>query len=67
MPTYEYKTEVMGHGFMGIHKGEIKRSELEARLNALGIEGWELWETFFDQKLQGEKDGHLLVFRRAKG
>jgi hypothetical protein len=22
--------------------------------------------TFFDQKLHGEKDGHLLIFRRPK-
>ena len=62
--SYEYTTEVMTHGFMGVHKGELKRSEFEQRLNARGAEGWDLVHVWFDQKMQGEKDGHLLIFRR---
>ena len=64
---YEYRTEVMTHGFMGIHKGEIKRSMLVEILNDMGRDGWDLVHVWFDQKLQGEKDGHLLIFRREDG
>jgi hypothetical protein len=60
----EYTTAVMTHGFMGVHKGEISRVELEAQLTAKGSEGWELLHVWFDQKLQKEKDGHLLIFKR---
>jgi hypothetical protein len=60
----EYTTAVMTHGFMGVHKGEINRTELEAQLTAKGSEGWELLHVWFDQKLQKEKDGHLLIFKR---
>jgi Domain of unknown function (DUF4177) len=63
MAAYEYKTEVIEHASER-HKGELKRSELEARLNALGREGWDIRLVFLDQTLQGEKDGHLLIFRR---
>jgi hypothetical protein len=62
--AYEYSTAVLTHGFMGIHKGEIKRSLLEQALNQKGAEGWDLVHVWFDQKLQQEKDGHLLIFRR---
>jgi hypothetical protein len=60
----EYTTAVMTPGFMGVHKGEINRTELEAQLSAKGSEGWELVHVWFDQKLQREKDGHLLIFKR---
>jgi hypothetical protein len=60
----EYTTAVMTHGFMGVHKGEINRQELEVQLNAQGSDDWELIHVWFDQKLQKEKDGHLLIFKR---
>lgn len=63
-PAFEYKTAVMSHGFLGRHKGELKRGDLEVILSRLGRERWELVHVWFDQKLQGEKDGHLLIFRR---
>ena len=65
MPEFSYSTEVMTHGFMGMHKGEIKRADLEQLLNAKGADGWDLVHVWFDQKLQGEKDGHLMIFRRS--
>jgi hypothetical protein len=61
----EYKTEVLTHGFMGMHKGEINREKLEAALGALGRDGWELMWVLPDAKLDKEKDGHLLIFKRA--
>jgi ribosomal protein L7/L12 len=62
---YEYTTAVLTHGFMGFHKGELKRGELARQLTEKGAEGWELVHVWFDQKLHGEKDGHLLIFRRS--
>jgi Domain of unknown function (DUF4177) len=60
----EYTTSVVTHGFMGRNREEIKRSELEAELNRMGAEGWELCYISFDVAFQREKDGHLLVFKR---
>jgi Domain of unknown function (DUF4177) len=60
----EYTTSVLTHGFMGRHREEVARAELEEELNRLGADGWELSHVFFDLALQGEKDGHLLVFKR---
>ncbi len=61
---WDYRTVVMGHGLMGWHKDEIKRGDLEKQLDSLGREGWELVHVYFDQKLHGEKDGHLMIFKR---
>ena len=61
---WDYKTVVMGHGFMGWHKDEVHRGKLEEQLDQLGSEGWELIHVWWHQKLQGEKDGHLMVFKR---
>ena len=38
MPTYEYLTDVMTHGFMGRKEEELDRKEFEQRLNALGAD-----------------------------
>ena len=37
---------------------------LPMQLDGLGEEGWELIHVWWNQKLQGEKDGHLMVFKR---
>jgi hypothetical protein len=62
--AWDYRTVVMGHGFMGWHKDEINRRDLETQLDQLGRDGWELVHVWFDQKLHSEKDGHLMVFKR---
>jgi hypothetical protein len=64
MPRYEYTTDVVTHGLLGRKEEEIDRAELEKRLNALGAEGWEFDKLVRDVALHGEKDGHLLIFRR---
>ncbi len=51
--------------FMGRHKEELKRSALEEQLDQLGSEGHELCWVLTDQALQHEKDGHVLIFKRA--
>jgi hypothetical protein len=52
---FEYMTSVLSHGFMGRHKGELKRAELEAALNERGRDGWELVHVWFDQGLSGRE------------
>jgi Domain of unknown function (DUF4177) len=64
MASYEYRTDVITHGLLGRKEEEIDRRELEERLNALGAEGWEFDKLVRDVALHGEKDGHLLVFKR---
>ena len=67
MATWEYTTTVVTHGFMGRQSEELNRKELEAALNELGADGWELATAFLDSALHGEKDGHVLVFKRQVG
>ncbi|HEX4625636.1 MAG TPA: DUF4177 domain-containing protein [Solirubrobacteraceae bacterium] len=64
---FEYTTSVVTRGFMGRNAEELNRSDLESELNRMGAEGWELVHVFFDTALQREKDGHLLIFKRAVG
>ena len=63
-PVWDYKVVVLTHGLMGWHKGELDRAAFEASLDQLGRDGFELSWVFMDQKLQREKDGHVLVFKR---
>lgn len=61
---YEYKTLVIPVGFVGLHKEDLDRVDLEDRLAALGSEGWELCSALMEQPLQMEEDGHVLIFKR---
>jgi hypothetical protein len=65
MPAYEYTTASMSHGLMGRKSDEVDRKELEKILNEQGAGGWELDKLVLDVNLHGEKDGHLLIFKRA--
>jgi len=65
MPAYEYTTAVITHGLMGRKREEIDREELQTVLNQHGAEGWELEKIVLDTAFHGEKDGHLLIFKRA--
>lgn len=67
MAAYEYRTDVITHGFLGRKEEELDRRKLEERLNALGAEGWELDKLVRDVALHGEKDGHVLIFKRELG
>jgi len=62
--SWQYTTTVITHGFMGRQAEELNRNDLEASLNELGSEGWELATAFLDTALHSEKDGHVLVFKR---
>jgi hypothetical protein len=65
MPAYEYTTAVITHGLMGRKREEIDREELQTVLNQHGADGWELEKIVLDTAFHGEKDGHLLIFKRA--
>src|SRR5215213_6072257 len=67
MTTWDYTTTAITHGFMGRKSDELDRQELEAELNRLGAEGFELATVFLDVNLHREKDGHVLVFKRRSG
>ena len=61
MATYEYKTEVLT-SLVG--RDKLRMDDLTDLLNKAGAEGWELVNLNIDADLQGERDGHLLVFKR---
>jgi hypothetical protein len=54
----------MTHGLLGRKEEELDRKEFEERLNSLGAEGWEFEKVLTHMALNGEKDGHLLIFKR---
>ena len=61
---WDYKTIVLTGGFMGRKSEELDRPKLEANLDELGREGYELVWVLPDQNLHREKDGHVLIFKR---
>jgi Domain of unknown function (DUF4177) len=65
MAAYQYTTAAISHGFMGRKSDEIDRAELERVLNEHGAEGWQLDKLLLDVHMHGEKDGHLLILKRA--
>lgn len=65
MSNFEYTTSVITHGFMGRKDEELDRKALEKSLNEMGAQGWELVKVLTTMALHGEKDGHLLLFKRA--
>lgn len=65
MATFEYTSTVLTHGFMGRKAEELDRKELEQSLNEMGAQGWELVKVLTDMNLHREKDGHVLLFKRA--
>lgn len=65
MPGYEYTTTVITHGLLGRKEDELDRKKLEQALNEYGAQDWELEKVLHAMALHGEKDGHVLVFKRA--
>jgi hypothetical protein len=64
MPRYEYTTDVITHGLLGRKEEELDRAALVKSLNEHGADGWEFDKLVRDVALHGEKDGHLLIFKR---
>jgi hypothetical protein len=57
---------VLTHGFLGRKDEEFDRKAFEERLNKVGAEGWEFDKLLPNMALHGEKDGHLIVFKRER-
>ena len=62
MPEFEYKTEVLTSM---VGRDKLRVGDLEDVLQKFGAEGWELVTLNLDADVRGERDGHLLVFKRA--
>jgi Domain of unknown function (DUF4177) len=60
---YEYKTEILT-SMVGREK--LRVDDLDDALKKYGDEGWELVSLALDADLRGARNGHLLVFKRAK-
>ena len=65
MSTFQYTTTVLTHGLLGRKSDELDRTELDKGLNEMGAQGWELVKVLTDMNLHREKDGHVLLFKRA--
>ena len=65
MSKFEYTSTVITHGFLGRKDEELDREELMKSLNEMGGQGWELVKVLTTMALHNEKDGHLLLFKRA--
>jgi hypothetical protein len=60
---WEYKTvKLAAKGFLG---GKIKEYELEALLNDLGADGWELVSAFGTNKSYGQTRDVVAIFKRT--
>jgi hypothetical protein len=62
MTKFEYKTEVLTSM---VGRAKLRVDDLEDVLRKFGDDGWELASLTLDADLQGSRDGHLLVFKRA--
>ena len=63
MQEFEYRTEVLTSM---IGRDKVQMGDLDDVLEQYGNDGWELVSLNLDANLQSSKDGHLLVFKRAK-
>jgi hypothetical protein len=60
---FEYRTEVLTSM---VGRDKLRVGDLDAALRKSGDDGWELVSLCLDADLKGMRDGHLLVFKRAK-
>jgi hypothetical protein len=64
-PTWEYKTIKAGvdSSWLG---GKVDETKLEARLNELGRDGWELVVAFDTNMAQGQTRDVVAIFKRDR-
>jgi Domain of unknown function (DUF4177) len=62
MPKFEYKAEVLTSM---VGRDKLRVSDLEDVLRKYGEDGWELASVNLDADVRGQRDGHLLIFKRA--
>jgi Domain of unknown function (DUF4177) len=62
MMRFEYRTEVLTSM---IGRDKLRVGDLEDTLREFGDQGWELVSLTLDADMRADRDGHLLVFKRA--
>jgi len=62
VPKFEYKTEMLTSM---VGRDKLRVGDLDDLLRQYGADGWELVTLNLDADVRGERDGHLLVFKRA--
>lgn len=63
---WEYRTELLEHGFLGWGSEQVDLRKLQGRLDALGVEGWELVKVSWNHRVRRKHGGHLLIFKRPR-
>jgi len=63
-PVWEYRTELLEHGFLGWGSEQVDLRALQERLDALGADGWELVNASWNHRVRRRHGGHLLIFKR---
>jgi hypothetical protein len=66
VPEWEYRTELLEHGFLGWGSEQVDLRKLQERLDTLGPEGWELVHVSWNHRVRRKHGGHLLIFKRPK-
>lgn len=61
--TWEYRTEILTSM---VGRDKLRIGDLESKLRTLGDAGWELVDLSIDADVRGNRDGHLLIFKRPK-
>ena len=64
--AWEYRTELLEHGFMGWRSEQIDLQALQERLDELGVDGWELVNVSWNHRVRRRHGGHLLIFKRPQ-
>ena len=59
--SWEYRTEILT-SVMG--RDKLRMEDLSETLKKHGAEGWELVNLDIRADLKGNRDGHLLIFKR---
>lgn len=63
--TWEYKTiKLQAKGFLG---GKFDETQLDALMNGLGRDGWELAAAFDTNEAYGSTRDVVVIFKRPRG
>jgi hypothetical protein len=64
--VWEYRTELIERGFMGFGNEQLDLETLQALLDDLGADGWELVQASWNHRVRRKRGGHVLVFKRQR-
>ncbi len=64
--VWEYRTELLERGFLGWRSEQLDLQTLQARLDELGEDGWELVHASWNHRVRGRHGGHVLLFKRLR-